>query len=698
MMTGSVVATNDQRLQTTQVPHHQLPTSIMDNNNNDNSTRDTADASAKDDDNNRSDNNGNDNNSATSTVTTGATTGPDLSQLTAAQLLEQYLALQAESQAEIQKQDAEIQRQQAESQAKEAKIQKLQTEKQEQQAESQAKIQKLQTEIKSQKLQAEIQRQDAEIQRQEAEIKRQEAKLKRHSYVEMVEKFGGIPDMPVDPSLKPYEHQGSAEFSVDDKFVTDEDLDFEFNPTEGTTDYILRSFLHYVHLEENPNNKNGPQILSYQNKAQVADYVKGVMVMCMQSLGYFDKGRLYKEMSLFSLRADLMLVIHKKTRGIILIIQVKMPGEELFTSEGIAKQVTDNLLLQYRLGNTVPFVLLSSYREACLCHLKPGCLQRVDAVEGGADDDTYRRIVERAARQLRDRADLGEMMGANGADQKDKPKKHSPMKPARRKSGEEAIVRLLSPEVVYSRPFNLSNMVHGVTLAVACGLASLKDASTNPTEDCYWPNHNSRIDGLHPQVESGKLQWVQVSNMSIDYMKAPLSVLDGQYISSKYILLQEIGRGESKVFLAVDYDGTACALKFYLDFDAESAYSHEDRAEQLENAKNAAREECCRWKTLQSDYTDYVACLELNGQGVLRMPVFLPVPPELRGDYIDSVKEKLQSFSNKGYIYNKVRWQHVGCRKKTDDQLELALLDLGSLEVTDGPPQWPCRFSSLAAT
>ena len=89
---------------------------------------------------------------------------------------------------------------------------------------------------------------------------------------------------------------------------------------------------------------------------------------------------------------------------------------------------------------------------------------------------------------------------------------------------------------------------------------------------------------------------------------------------------------------------------------------------------------------MQSDYTDYVACLELNGQGVLRMPVFLPVPPELRGDYIDSVKEKLRSFSSKGYLYNEVWWQHVGCRKKTDDLLELTLLDLGSLEVTDAPP------------
>ena len=689
MMTGSVVATNDQRLQTIQVPHHQLPTDVMDNNN-DNSTRDTADASAKADD-NRSHNNND--NSATSAVTTGAV--PDLSQLTMAQMIEQYRALQAK----IEK----LQAVQAENQAKKEKLEAKNEKLEAVQAQNQAKIEKLEA------VQAQNQ---AKKEKLEAKKERLEAEVKHNSYSDMVEKFGGIPDMPrVGPSLKPHVLQGSVDFSVDDKFVTDEDLDFEFNPIDKTTGYSLKSFLHFVHLEENPNDKNGPQILSYQNEATVTDYVQGVVVMCMQSLGYFGKGRLYKEMSLFSLRPDLILVIHKKTRGIILIIEVKMPGKEVFTSQGIAKQVSDYLLLQYRLGNTMPFVLLSSYREACLCHLKPGCGQTKDTIEGGGVYDKYRKIVERAAKQLKEGAALGEMMGANDADQKDKPKTHSPTKPAfaskeeiplslsgkrpRRKLVEKATVTLLSPEVVYSRPFNLSNMVHGVTLAIACGLASLKDASTNPTEDCYWPNHNSKIDGLHPQVESGKLQWVQVSNMSIDYMKAPLSVLDGQDISSKYILLQEIGRGESKVFLAVDYDGTACALKVYLDVDAENVYSHEDRAEELENAKNAAREECYRWKTLQSDYTDYVACLELNGQGVLRMPVFLPVPPELRGDYIDSVKEKLQSFSNKGYLYNEVGWQHVGCRKKEDGQLEIALLDLGSLEVTRGPADGHVDFQIL---
>ena len=54
MMTGSVVATNDQRLQTIQVPHHQRLSDVMDNN-----TRDPADASAKDDDNRSHNNNDN---------------------------------------------------------------------------------------------------------------------------------------------------------------------------------------------------------------------------------------------------------------------------------------------------------------------------------------------------------------------------------------------------------------------------------------------------------------------------------------------------------------------------------------------------------------------------------------------------------------------------------------------------------------
>mmetsp|Transcript_18087 Transcript_18087/g.30839 ORF Transcript_18087/g.30839 Transcript_18087/m.30839 type:complete len:117 (-) Transcript_18087:353-703(-) len=97
----------------------------------------------------------------------------------------------------------------------------------------------------------------------------------------------------------------------------------------------------------------------------------------------FDECYVYKEMSLFSLRPDLIL-LEKVGKGIILIIEVKMPGEDLFTSTQIAAQVADYLVLQVRLGNTTPFVVLSSYREACLCCLQPGSLDPAATVATAA--------------------------------------------------------------------------------------------------------------------------------------------------------------------------------------------------------------------------------------------------------------------------------------------------------------------------
>jgi hypothetical protein len=103
---------------------------------------------------------------------------------------------------------------------------------------------------------------------------------------------------------------------------------------------------------------NGPRILGYQNEATVADYVQAVVVMCLKSLGIFESTQLFKEMTLFTLRPDIILV-QLPGKGLVLVIEVKMPGEEeVTTSEGIAKQVADYLVLQYRLGNTMPFVLI----------------------------------------------------------------------------------------------------------------------------------------------------------------------------------------------------------------------------------------------------------------------------------------------------------------------------------------------------
>ena len=341
-----------------------------------------------------------------------------------------------------------------------------------------------------------------EIQEKDETIKRQRDEIYEGSIEKMIKDFDGIPDMPRVKELHPHQDRNRvASFSVDGKFITPDDLNFTINYKNKLTGSTLKSFLSYQRLIE----KDGRKILSYQNEATVADYVQGVVKMCLHSLGYFNCCDLYKEMRLFSLSPDLILVVHPE-RGIILIIEVKMPGDELFQSEYIAGQVSDYLLVQYRLGNSMPFVLLSSYREACLCRLNPASLHPTEDEEAGDGSDNtsfhldegvdlsnHRKLVEKASELIRNRTDLVELMGDHEEEKNDggKPLKHSPTKRAfksneripgsllqscrasRNKRGRPPTIETVTPEVVYSEPFNLNNMMQGVSLAIVCGLVSL---------------------------------------------------------------------------------------------------------------------------------------------------------------------------------------------------------------------------------
>jgi hypothetical protein len=564
-------------------------------------------------------------------------------------------------------------------------------------------------------LKATIQRSEATIQRNEATIQRNEATIQRIDYEgsveEMINFFGGIPDMPQVKGLEPHEDNNrNTRFSVDAGFVTANDLNFEINLKNKDTNSNLKSFLLFTRMID----KDGEKILSYQNEATVADYVQGVVTMCLQSLGYFKSCFLYKEMRIFSLRPDLILVLHPE-KGIILIIEVKMPGEELFESQRIAAQVADYLVVQYRLGNSMPLVLLSSYREACLCHLKPGSLDRTEEEEeeegdggGGdnpllileevADSSNYRKIVEEGANLLSEGTNLAHMMGDGGKEQEDS---NSPKKLAfksradipkslaqngagsnRKRRRQPTTVKYVSPEVVYSAPFNLKSMMQGVSLAIVCGLVSLKNKVAATPEE-VWPIQGSLLDGLHPCVETDTFKWARVKNMTIDYTKIPLS--NGR---NKYILVREIGQGKTgRVYLGVDETGNAYALKFYLPGVGAETYNQQKRDDNFEDAQKKVQVELERWCLLQPDYNDYVARLTLNKQNVLRMPVFAPVSPEERRGVLPAVTEKLIKFFNEGFVYNELRWQHIGCRLPSGtaegyvaSNLEIVMLDLESLK------------------
>ena len=179
--------------------------------------------------------------------------------------------------------------------------------------------------------------------------------------------------------------------------------------------------------------------------------------------------------------------------------------------------------------------------------------------------------------------------------------------------------------------------------------------------------------------------------MTIDYMNP------ANRNCRKYILLRDIGQGKNaRAYLGVGEDGKACAMKFYLDQDDPEDFSPDERekkcVEHFEETRRKVRVEVQRWNTLQKDYKDYVHLLKLNKQNVLIMPVFAPLPSEDRERLLPAVERKLLEFFNNGYVYDEVRWQHIGCRhvdisgeaKKQNSVLDLVLLDLESLkEKTD---------------
>ena len=426
-------------------------------------------------------------------------------------------------------------------------------------------------------------------------------------------------------------------------------------------------------------------------------------------------------MTLLSLRPDLILV-ECSGAGIILVIVVQMPGGELFESTKIAGQVADYLMFQYRLGNPTPFVLLSSYREACLCCLQPDSVdppeeeEPMNATQSSSSSSSdkfgaYLDIVQEAADSLRDgKGDLASLAQEQQEDQPnqfpsrtkrafDEPTKiplslndsNTSGSSKKRKSAVPTITTI-RPRVFYSAPFALDNMMQGVSLAIICGLISIKGRRGKPSE--LWLEQGTSLDGLHPRVDRDGHTWAKVGGMTIDYMEPPLASQEKE----QYLLVRETGYGKNgRVALAVDNYGTACALKFYLrDVDAERDSNGEarnkQREENLEETKEKVQEELGRWKKLQKKYFDvnHVGALVLNGENVLRMPLCAPVPKESRLLVLPAVKGMLIEFYDKGYGYKEVRWRHVGCRRNPETAnedsrhgLEIIVLDLDSLEPKD---------------
>jgi hypothetical protein len=102
------------------------------------------------------------------------------------------------------------------------------------------------------------------------------------------------------------------------------------------------------------------------------------------------------EISLFSYRLDILVVMHKCI-GIVLVVEVKKPGLEVFTSHSVAGQVYDHLVGMLVRGVSRPFVVLSSYDRMVIAHLDDGAMSKelLVRVSGDIENDLMEDIASR---------------------------------------------------------------------------------------------------------------------------------------------------------------------------------------------------------------------------------------------------------------------------------------------------------------
>lgn len=434
------------------------------------------------------------------------------------------------------------------------------------------------------------------------------------------------------------------------------------------------------------------EYFTYQNENRVQFLVAACLKDALTSLDLYNDFAVECEYSVFSLRPDILVVSHT-TKGIVLVIEVKKPGDGVFESHEVAGQVFDYLVGELLSGVDTPFAVLSCYDEMCIAHLNDGGVSR--------------GILNRNASQLSEDVHDGILasFGIGGDDSKQSPKQgereSSPPSKLNRvfdqsetpvdvggsdgDDGEEENNVEENPSsgededwnraVVYTQTFTGENAIKALVLAIRCGLESI--AKSEPRNV---PIPGASVGGTCARVNAEGLVYGNMpTNIRFSYNNFP-----GPTTTSLY-LWRDLGRGsKGRVFLACNTRGNACAVKFFLiNYDTyhrqegTRAAREDFRQAQMKIKEAEAKREKDYWLKVYGDtFKDQVRVVQLNNHWCLMMPYFDHVAENQRQDCLDEVRNHLTRFKemNLHYDTKDLRWRHIGVRGSTT-----YIFDLGSL-------------------
>ena len=415
---------------------------------------------------------------------------------------------------------------------------------------------------------------------------------------------------------------------------------------------------------------------TYQNETKVQNLVADCLNDALTLLDLSEDFLVEPEFAIFSYRPDIVVVRHS-TLGIILVVKVKKPGAEVFTSHETGGQVYDYLLGNLLAGVSHPFAVLSTYNEMVIAHLNDDVSEEI--LRSNVENlgfDFPQTVLDLLQLTEEDEEKVQKTQQGSPASKLNRIFAHAERKSDQLSDGGYSDDEDYSRAVIYTQPFHGTDIMKALILAIRCGLESV--ARSQPR---LIPMQGASADGTCVLVNEEGIVWTNLPS-KIRFRYDPLPGKTTQ----KLYLWQDLGRGaKGRVFLACNSQGKACAVKFYVIDDnlyhrQESPKEARDewRKTQMALKEEEAQNEKDYWlEVYGGKFRDQVRVMKWNKLWCLMMPYFDPLPFERRDQSLPAVENFLETCKSKGLRYRDedLRWRHVGTRG--DD---VFVFDLGSLE------------------
>ena len=414
-------------------------------------------------------------------------------------------------------------------------------------------------------------------------------------------------------------------------------------------------------------------VLDYDTEADIQNLVQRLLMDAIAVLGLLYDCKVRMELSVFSLRPDIIVLHHKKL-GILLVVEVKKPDTpgskqpSVFEAPKVGGQLFDYLMGMYNMGNATPFGILSTYEFMTIAWLNTPRSNEIMAQQS----------LSFSSAPILEREKSNEEAEPNGSPsplptERVVPSYVFPTSSVEQNdSRTEPIEDDFPREILYSPRYKYDEALKATVLALRCGLEAAKERSERTllkqgdviTEICAL---------CHPTG----LAWKKVPETTIDYVSCPAPQTRQLY------LWKDLGRGSSgRALLAFSTSGRTCVVKFFHYKRSELPDDNDEAAIQKlkDKSRIQAEKERTLWHRMYPQYKSAVRIMELNQMYGIVMPYFDPVQSHERVGYLPAIRSLLVRFKEEGYRYEDgdLRWRHVGIRGQ-----EVALIDVGSLEAVE---------------